>query len=55
MQLEATFPYRTYLNLGNREDRRNEVEFQFWQHGLDVINPALRAACEAALAELVEP
>jgi hypothetical protein len=45
MQLEATFPYRTYLNLGNREDRRNDVEYQFWQHGLEVIRqPGIKAA-----------
>ena len=45
MDLTAAFPRMVYLNLGHREDRRTEVEFEFMKHGLLVRRqPALKAA-----------
>ncbi len=34
--LEETFPLMKYLNLRQREDRRNEASYQFFTHGLNV-------------------
>ena len=35
-RLEEAFPYRRYINLARREDRRNEAEYQFAVQGLAV-------------------
>jgi len=45
MNLTELFPRMTYLNLPNREDRRNDVEFRFLEQGLAVRRqPAVRAS-----------
>ncbi len=36
MDLSKDFPFKLFINLGNREDRRNTVELQFYVHGLEV-------------------
>lgn len=42
---ETVFPRMVYINLGHREDRRSEVEFQFLQQGLRVRRlPGVKAA-----------
>lgn len=35
-RLEKAFPFRGYINLARREDRRNEVDYQFAMQGLAV-------------------
>ncbi len=36
MNLESSFPHMVYINLGHREDRRHEVEYEFVKHDLRV-------------------
>ncbi len=35
MNFETTFPLRLYINLGFREDRRADLEIEFYTHGFD--------------------
>ena len=45
MDIESAFPYRVYINLGYREDRRHAVEYEFTQQGFAVRRqPAVKAA-----------